>query len=1002
MQRRHFSMVLLFLTLTLLGPGRYIVAGPDPQGEKPKSPAPMPSFQGDIRPLVQAKCLRCHGEKALKGDLDLRTEMGIRKGGETGPVIIAGKPDDSLLFEKVQSGTMPPGKKDRLSEAEVEIIRRWIAGGAKFDAGQGGKDTTAEAAVTQHDVLPILLRRCSACHGLRRQEGGLDLRTRAAMLRGGKSGPAIVPGKPEESLAIKKIRAGEMPPRDRLVEASVKPIEPAETEILARWIASGAPEVAVDPDVATTAADPLVTDKDRDFWAFRAPQPVAIPAVQHAALVRNPIDAFVLQKLEQKGLTLASEADRSTLMRRASFDLTGLPPDPAEAQAFLADKEPDAYEKMIDRLLASPRYGERWGRFWLDLAGYADSEGKREQDLPRPHAWRYRDYVIRSFNADKPYDRFLLEQLAGDELAEYENAAEITPQLYDDLVATGLLRMAPDATWANITGYAPDRLEVIADEIDVLGSAVMGLTLKCARCHSHKFDPIPQRDYYRLVDVFKGAYDEYDWLKPDVRPGLGPVSQDVLGGRLLPHVTTEEKRVWEAHNAKVQRGIDQVKAALDRKAEALAAPLLDARLTQLPEVLRADLRTMLATAADKRDAVQRYLAEKFEKQLRIDREQLKTLDTAFKKEFEEAEGRIKALEGQRLPEPKIQALWDRGEPSPTYVYRRGDPLSPGRLVGPGVPSVLTDGKTPFEVKPPWPGAKKTGRRLAFARWLIRPDHPLTGRVAINQLWKHHFGAGIVRTLGNFGKAGTPPSHPELLDWLARQFVEQGWSLKAMHRLMMTSSTYRQSSAGTADQQRLDPENLLCSRMPLVRLDAEALYDTLLLVAGRLDETRFGPADPVQARPDGLVTPSGSPRGWRRLIYVQQSRKQVPTHLESFDYPQMNPNCLERRDSTVAPQALFLMNNGMVQQLAEQFARRVQSEAGADPARQIERIYLVGLSRLPSDEEKRIGLDALRQLADKWGKQLAASAKPDQEAVDLKALTSFCHAIVNSAGFLYVD
>src|SRR5262249_22899311 len=243
----------------------------------------------------------------------------------------------------------------------------------------------------------------------------------------------------------------------------------------------------------------------------------------------------------------------------------------------------------------------------------------REQDLPRPHAWRYRDYVVRSFNADKPYDRFLLEQLAGDELADYESAPEITPELYDNLVATGFLRMAPDATWANITGYLPDRVEVIADEIDVLGSAVLGRPLKCARCHSHKFDPIPQRDYYRLVDIFKGAYDEYDWVKPDVRPGLGPVSQDVLGGRHLPHVTTAERRAWEAHNAKVRGDIDALKAPLDRKAEALAAKYLDERLAQLPEVLRVDLRTMLATPADKRDVVQRYLADKFEKQLRIDR-----------------------------------------------------------------------------------------------------------------------------------------------------------------------------------------------------------------------------------------------------------------------------------------------------------------------------------------------------------------------------------------------
>jgi hypothetical protein len=724
-----------------------------------------------------------------------------------------------------------------------------------------------------------------------------------------------------------------MPPHDRLVEVSVKPIEPGEIDVLARWVAAGAPEAAAEPDAATTRPDPLVTERDRDFWAFRPPRSVAVPAVRHAGQVRNPIDAFILQKLEPKGLTLSPEADRLTLLRRASFDLTGLPPEPEEARAFLADPSADAYEKVIDRLLASPRYGERWGRYWLDLAGYADSEGKREQDLPRPHAWRYRDYVVRSFNADKPFDRFLLEQLAGDELADYEGAPEVTQELYDNLVATGFLRMAPDATWANITGYVPDRIEVIADEIDVFGSAVLGLTLKCARCHSHKFDPIPQRDYYRLVDVFKGAYDEYDWLKPDVRPGLGPVSQDVLGGRHLPHVTTAERRAWEAHNAKVRKEIASLESAPDRK---------------------------------------------------------------------EAAPRLKALQAQILPEPRVQALWDRGDPSPTYVYRRGDPQSPGRLVGPGVPSVLTDGRTPFEARPPWAGAKKTGRRLALARWLTRTDHPLTARVAVNRLWKHHVGTGIVKTLGNFGKAGAPPTHPELLDWLAREFVRRDWGLKAMHRLVMTSATYRQSSAVTADRERLDPDNALCSRMPLVRLDAESLYDTLLLVAGQLDDARFGPPCPVEVRGDGLVTPAGGARGWRRLLYVRQARKQLPTHLENFDYPQMNPNCLERRDSTVAPQALHLMNNGMVHQLAEHFARRVGCDAGADAAKQVETAYWIALSRPPTAEEKKVGVGALSTLGDAWAKHPAVTGEPERDAARRKALATFCHAMMNSAGFLYVD
>jgi hypothetical protein len=456
------------------------------------------------------------------------------------------------------------------------------------------------------------------------------------------------------------------------------------------------------------------------------------------------------------------------------------------------------------------------------------------------------------------------------------------------------------------------------------------------------------------------------------------------------------------HNTTIQQDIDALRLPIDRKVKALAARYLEERLAQLPEVLRGDLRTMLATAPAKRDTVQRYLAEKFEKQLRGNLDTLKAKDAAFKEEWEETEKRVRALQGRRLPEPRIQALWDRGEPSPTYIYRRGDPTSPGRLVGPGVPSVLTDGKTPFAVKPPWTGAKKTGRRLALARWLTRPDHPLTARVAVNRLWKHHFGTGIVKTLGNFGKAGTPPTHPELLDWLAREFVSKGWSFKAMHRLLMTSSTYRQSSAVTADQEKIDPENTLFSRMPLVRLDAEALYDTLLLVAGRLDEARFGPADSVRVRSDGLVMPTGTARGWRRLIYVQLLRKHVPTHLENFDYPQLNPNCIERRNSTVAPQALHLMNNAMVQQLAEHFAGRVSREAPTNPARWIERVYWVALSRPPSAQEKQVGLDALAKLTGHWAKHLAAAGKPDQAAADRQARATFCHAIINSAAFLYVD
>jgi len=649
--------------------------------------------------------------------------------------------------------------------------------------------------------------------------------------------------------------------------------------------------------------------------------------VAHSDRVRNPIDAFVLQKLDEKGLSLSPEADRLTVLRRAAFDLTGLPPEPSEAEAFLADKSPDAYDRLIDRLLASPRYGERWGRHWLDVAGYADCEGRREQHLPRPFAWRYRDYVIRSFNADKPYDRFLLEQLAGDDLTDYEHATEITREIDDNQVATGFLRMAPDPTWANLTGFVPDRLEVMADAIDVLGSGVMGLTFKCARCHTHKFDPIPQRDYYRLLAVFKGAYDEHDWLKPETNSYGGAFSAGA-GERYLPHVNPAERQRWQKHNAAIQREVDALKA-----------------MPQTPET----------------------------------------------------EKQIKALEARRLPEPRIMALWDRGEPSTTYLYRRGNYLNAGPPVQPGVPAALSDGQTEFEITPPWPGAKSTGRRLAFARWLTQPAHPLTARVLVNRIWHHHFGHGLVRSLGNFGKMGDQPTHPELLDWLAREFVRQGWSMKSMHRLMMTSNTYRQTSTVTPRHEQLDPGNRLLARMPLRRMEAEELRDSLLWVAGQLDENRFGPAEAVTVRPDGLVL-----SGKRRSVYVQHLRKQPPSLLESFDLPAMNPNCLQRSESLVAPQALHLLNDTAVRELAAPFADRVLQFAGAEPAQQVQRVYWVALSRRPNAEEQQACLQMLLELTQQWTNAQPSAGKPSETEVARKALTTLCHTVMNSAAFLYID
>jgi hypothetical protein len=714
-----------------------------------------------------------------------------------------------------------------------------------------------------------------------------------------------------------------------LVAASVKPSEAGELKTIEAWIAAGMPESPIGPDVATSEPDRLVTDEDRRFWSFRAPVPSPLPleklTPEDRSRICTPIDLFVLAKLRERGLSLSPEADRVTLIRRVTFDLVGLPPTPEEVATFVGDQSPEAYEKLVERLLASPRYGERWGRHWLDVAGYADSEGAQNEDRVRPNMWRYRDYVIRAFNADKPYDRFLHEQLAGDELADYDHANNITDELYDNLVATGFLRTAPDRTFANITNFVPDRLEVIADEIQILSSGVLGLTMHCARCHSHKFDPLPQRDYYRLAATLKDALDEHDWLGPEKRQ--------------LPFVTAAERRAWQQHELAINARVAPFKEGLEKAA-----------------------------------------------------------DEAAKKKLQEE---IAAIEKERRPEPTIRALWARGEPSPTYLLKGGNYLTPGAEVGPGVPSALTDGKTPFEFEPPWSGAKTTGRRLALARWLTTADHPLTARVLVNRVWKHHFGVGIVTTLGNFGRTGAAPIHPELLDWLAIEFVRSGWSIKDLHRVLVNSATYRQSSLVTAELAAADPDNRWLSRMPLRRLEAEVLRDSLLLVAGQLDDNAFGPPVEVDVREDGLVTAQSSNRGSRRSIYVLHRRTKMPTILENFDSPQMGPHCLERGESIVAPQALHLLNNAAVKELAGRFADRVQREAEADHEAQIVRIHQIAFAAAPAEDELRMARQSLNRLTQQWLEALGQGPEAQHEAAR-RALRNYCHAVMNSAGFVYVD
>lgn len=940
-----------------------------------------PFYETSVKAIIEAKCVRCHNSKTKKAGLNLSTPEGILKGSESGRILQAGDPDESLLFQMIDAGEMPPDEKDQLSQLQLAEIKKWISGGSKFREA-----VQSEPAVTQHDIIPLLHLRCVACHGGRRKEAGLDLRTKESILKGGKSGAAVIPGKPEESLLIQRIHSGEMPPRRKLVSVSVKPMEANERELVAKWIELKLPESKKTTTDKNSLPDNQITDEDRKFWAFQPPASVRPPQVKQKDHVKNPIDAFVLHRLEQQSLTFSPPASKRTIIRRLYFDLIGLPPTPKEINQFINDPDPLAYEKLVDRLLASPRYGERWARHWLDAAGYADSEGAQNEDRVRPHIYRYRDYVIRSFNQDKPYSRFLMEQIAGDELVDYQSDT-ITQEMYDCLVATGFLRTAPDRTFANITNFVPDRLEVISDEMEILGSAVMGLTIKCARCHSHKFDPIPQRDYYRLTAIFKEAYDEHDWLK----------SQNP---RTLPHVSTAEQKRYEQHEKQLTSQIEQIKL----KSSKLTAQTLKAqrqkKVQTLPAAEREQVLIALTKSEYQQTSQQKSILKKHEKLLTISPNDLKKIDPAYKTQLENFQNEIKSLEAKRMPKPRIRALWSRGTPSPTYILKRGNYLTPGNPVAPGVPAVLNQNNQPLKITRPPKNKIALGRRLAFAQWLTQPDHPLTARVMVNRIWLHHFGTGIVKTPANFGKAGERPSHPELLDWLANEFVRLNWSMKSLHRVIVTSNTYRQDSSVTENALRLDPDGRLLSRMPLKRMEGEVLRDTLLSLSGQLDLTPFGPADPVEVRPDGLVTSKRSERGWRRSIYVLHRRTQIPTLLENFDYPQMGPNCLVRGTSLVAPQALHMMNDKMIHQLAIYFASKIRQEVGTDPSVQVKQVYLKALGRSPTAEENKIGVTALKQLTAKW----KSDNLENKEQTDFaqKSLANYCHAIFNLAEFQYID
>ena len=864
----------------------------------------------------------------------------------------------------------------------VALMLCFCLGEARVNAADAAK----KKATFEKDILPIFRAKCIRCHAGVEPKGDLNLARPSSLLTGGQSGAAVRIGAAEFSLLYEKVSSNEMP-------AVGAKLTPAEKGLIRTWINDGADGIPREGTIDSDAGS-------SELWSFKPPVRPVVPSMQAEDQTRNPIDAFILRRLREAGLQPAQEADHLTLLRRTTFDLIGLPPTPEEIQGFLADDRPGAHERLVDRLLASPRYGERWGRHWLDVAGYADSAGILNEDRRLPLIWRYRDYVLRAFNSDKPYDRFLQEQIAGDELTDYWKAYESLDRLPNDVIegitATGFLRTAADPSRPDFktikNAHAQYYYPTLFDTLQIVASSTMGLTIQCARCHSHKFDPIPQADYYRMQAVFTNAYRPDNWTPQ-------------MNRRLLV-ASKKQKAAGDQQNAKIAANVKRLQTEIAQHKQQHTDRLFELRLKQLPSQIQADVKAAINLAKDKRSVVQKYLAEKFATKLRP---AAKELDAALIAQFKEFKPRLDQLNAEIAAENKrravfdeIRALYDMPGNFKTPVLLRGDPLTPGATVTPGVIAAIESPK-PLRWQQPGKEARSSGRRLAFAEWLTQPGHPLTPRVMVNRIWMHHFGQGIVATPDDFGVSGSPPSHPQLLDWLATEFVRSGWSIKHMHRLILTSSTWKRRSrvnrSERAAGQKHDPENKLLWRQNMRRLEAEPLRDAVLAASSTLSNPIYGFPQAVSRLKSGeVVIPENNDRN-RRSVYVMILRLNPETMLRAFDQPEIAVNCTERSISTVATQALTLLNSDAMVRAAKSFADRVRDRNPSDP---IAHAVMIAWCRLPDADEHRL---MSQFLANQAAKHSASGNKPSKlspQLVGHAALVDLCHMLLGSNEFAYVD
>ncbi len=799
-------------------------------------------------------------------------------------------------------------------------------------ASSSNASKTKPQAVTpsvsyQETVLPILKKACFSCHSADTHSGGLILDSPLSLFKGGSktSTAIVVKGSPSTSKLIDYLQ-GKNQPRMPMGAPALPAEQISQIEF---WIKQGAK-----------------IDQIKLGWPYTAPKQSAVPKVKNSAWVHNPIDNFVLTRLEAKNLKPAVPATRIALLRRVFADLVGVPPNPEEAKSFLTDTSPKAYEKLVDRLLADRRYGERWGRHWLDLVRYADSQGY-EADNTRMRAWRFRDYVIRSFNSDKPYDKFIKEQLAGDEL--YPNDP-------DAITATGYARQC---AWDELTPDHDQRWQdYLNDATDTTGSVMLGLTVGCARCHDHKYDRISQADYYRMQAFFRPT----KWTEANLP---GPDSN--------PQILRDKVTEAETHLVPLRQQRDELKekyrpAALANKQKA-AKPG----------------EKIVVTDDDINNAMPQHD--------RIKREQIQT-----------EIGHWESVEEPFKPIADVISDEEKDIPK-TFLLKRGNLLTPGPEVQPGFVASLAGGEErPAKIIPPAAG-KTTGRRTALANWIANADNPVTARVMVNRIWQHHFGRGIVATPSDFGKNGDKPTHPELLDWLAIQFEQSGWSIKQMHRIMVLSNTYQMSTHTDPVAFKKDPANTLFWRMNRIRLEGEVLRDSILTVSGRLNPEMYGPG--VFPKLSEEVLSTGSTHKWgasseaeslRRTVYVFQRRSLPLPIVEAFDGPDMVNTCPRRSTTTISPQALALFNGEFSITEAMKIADRVIKEAGPDPIDEITRSYELTLIRKPTSGQKQI---ALKFLEDQT-RLHQHDKNSDIGAARVNALADFCHVLINTNEFLYLD